>query len=62
MQILAGIEQIKEKSSSLTIRRGTILKHNFHHLNDLLQQQNNAHHRTVARRNAHLMASGRKKA
>jgi hypothetical protein len=28
MQILAGIEQIKEKGSSLTFRRGAILKHN----------------------------------
>jgi hypothetical protein len=58
--ILAGIEQIKEKGLSLTFRRGAILKHNCHHLNDLLQQQSNANHRTVSRRNAHSMASGRR--
>jgi hypothetical protein len=61
MKILAGIEQIKEKGSSLTFGRGAILKHNCHHLNDFLQQQSNAHHRTVLRRNAHSMASGRRK-
>jgi hypothetical protein len=61
MQIIAGIEQIKEKGSSLTFGRSAILKHNCHHLNDLLQQQSNAYHRTVARKNAHSMASGRRK-